>query len=444
MHEGLDADREKDMIQAAVNSGNVEMTRYLLGTSTFNISQSSYFLKQLALSAVYSSSVNVLSYLLEVCPWMLHAKYAKEFDGDKMDDRLLIHYAAEVGSHVMIECLVRSGLNVKDCVTSKGLTVLGIAARNGNLNVVDHLLNSNSAEDMLSLGAEPIVGAGAGGSIDIFKALVNVGFNPLQQNIYGETTLHAALMHGKEKLAFYIMEQYPTLKDINGKYARSPLHYAAAGGNVALLKHLIDIGLDTRYVDWYGCTILHIACLNRQKDVVKYMIQFHGYLRDMKDKFNKSALHFASQGGDIGIFVHLCNAGMNVNARTKNMNTMLHRACTRRNYEMINYLLHHYIGDMNQPDNDGGYPFHTAARLGDDAVLRIFIKHNVDICKLSSEAESILHISCIEGNFDTTQFILTHFPQLINLQDSSGKTAMEYAVDSGAVDIVKLFRKMNT
>ena len=56
------------------------------------------------------------------------------------------------------------------------------------------------------------------------------------------------------------------------------LHYSAHGGSVTLLTHLIDIGMDTRYMDEEGATILHIACLCGQKNAVMYLTQHHKYL----------------------------------------------------------------------------------------------------------------------------------------------------------------------
>ena len=124
-----------------------------------------------------------------------------------------------------------------------------------------------------------------------------------------------------------------------------------------------------------------------------------------------------------------------------NMGNMLHCACRHRNREMIEYLLQHYSDDMIQPDKGGWYPFHYAAHFGTEAILHLFLIHNVNICKFSSHGESILHISCRYANLHTARFILTQFPQLIPLKDNYGEKAMELAVRAGALDIVKLFRK---
>ena len=368
---------------------------------------------------------------------MLHANYSVKFKNGNEDQASLLYHAATSGSKVSVEFLVKSGLGIKDRTVIKEYTVLGTASRNGHLHVVDYLLSISTTADILSLGADPIVQAGGGGSVEIF----NVEFNPIQENKLGQTALHMALLNGKEELAFYIIKHYPMLIKINCEYDRSALHCVAEGGSVTLLKHLIDIGMDTRYVDKNGHTILHMSCVMGKKDASMYLIQYHQILLHVKNNAQKTALHSACEGGNVDIFKHLVNAGLNAHDRDRNMNNVLHNACIRRNYEMIEYLLHHYSDCMIQGDKYGWYPFHVAAESGDEAILRLFIQHNVDICKLTSYGKSILHISCHNANIDTTRFILAQFPQLIPLKDYDGKTAVERAVEAGAVDIVKLFRK---
>ena len=431
------------MIKRAVNSGNAEMTKkYLSSTSNLTITHHEDFLKRLVVSAIYSKSLLVLKSIIDKYPELLQREYQVTYKGGKTYNCSLVHHAAKAGSKEMLEFFTQYGLDVKQRTSEEERTVLGFAASNANLNVVDYLLNTNTADDILSLGADPIVMAGAGGSVEIFNKLVNVGFDPLQRSKYRQTTLHLALKSGKEELAFYIMKQYPTLIHMTGQYDRSVLHYAAAGGSVTLLRHLIDIGLDTRYVDEESLTILHVACLDGKRDVVMYLTEHHGYFLHIKSNSGRTALHHACNGGKVDIFKHLVTVGLDVHDRDNDMNNMIHLACCRRNHDMIAYLLQHYSDHMIQPTTKlGWYPFHTASWHGDEAILRLFMKHNVDICKLTSEGESILHISCRLANIHTARFILAQFPQLIPLKDNYGMTALERAVRAGEVDIVKLFRK---
>ena len=253
----------------------------------------------------------------------------------------------------MVEFLVQSGLDVKQQTSKKERTVLGFAATETHLNVVDYLLNTNTVEDILSLGADPIVMVGFGGSVEIFNRLVIVGFDPLQRNKNGQTTVHMALAFGKEELAFYIMKHFPSLISMTIQYGWSTLHCAAEGGSITLLQHLINIGLDTRYVDEDGETILHTACFAGKRDAVMFLTQHHMYLIHIKANDGRTALHHASEGGSVDVFKHLVTAGLNTHDCDNNMHNLLHYACCDRNHEMTENLLQQYSDHMIQQDEDG-------------------------------------------------------------------------------------------
>ena len=286
----------KAKIHAAVNAGNLEETKRLLSTSTLDLRHEGVFLKKLFVSAIDSDSLLILKYTSDKFRELLQCEYETSIDGDKHNCSLL-HYAAAAGSKEIVEFLVQSGLDVKQRTSEQEITVLGFAASKAHLHVVDYLLNINSTEDILSLGADPIVMAGEGGSVEIFNKLVNIGFDPMEKDKYGYTSLHLALKTGEEELAFYIMKQYPQSMHMTGKNDRSALHYAAFGGSVSLLKHLIDNGLDTRHVDKHGSTILHVACWAGKKDIVRYLTQDYEfiYLLRIEDNDGRTALDLASE-----------------------------------------------------------------------------------------------------------------------------------------------------
>ena len=160
------------MIQTAVNSGNAEMTNYLLSTSSLTLTHHGHFLKDIVVSAVYSKSLSVLKCILDKYPELLQCEYQMTYSGDKPDSCSLLHHCARSGSKELVEFLVQSGTDLKQRTSEHEITVLGFAASNAHHNVVDYLLNTNTVDDILSLGPDPIVMAGAGGSVEIFSKLV--------------------------------------------------------------------------------------------------------------------------------------------------------------------------------------------------------------------------------------------------------------------------------
>jgi hypothetical protein len=74
----------------------------------------------------------------------------------------------------------------------------------------------------------------------------------------------------------------------------SPLHLAAAGGHLAVLKSLIMHGARVEATDSDGRTALHRAVLGGQSSVIPYLIGA-GVSIDAKDCFGCAAIHYAAQ-----------------------------------------------------------------------------------------------------------------------------------------------------
>lgn len=52
----------------------------------------------------------------------------------------------------------------------------------------------------------------------------------------------------------------------------TPLHAASAGGQITVVKMLLELGVDVDAVNAFGNTSLHVACLNSNDIVVSELI----------------------------------------------------------------------------------------------------------------------------------------------------------------------------
>ena len=64
----------------------------------------------------------------------------------------------------------------------------------------------------------------------------------------------------------------------------TPLHAAAASGQISVVKLLLELGVEMDAVNAYGNTSLHVACLNGQDIVVSELISFGASLNALNHK----------------------------------------------------------------------------------------------------------------------------------------------------------------
>lgn len=89
----------------------------------------------------------------------------------------------------------------------------------------------------------------------------------------------------------------------------TPLHAAAASGQISVVKLLLELGVEVDAVNIYGNTALHVACLNGQDIVVSKLLEFHAAVNAVNHKGMVSPL-FAGLGRllNVNLFVpRLCH-----------------------------------------------------------------------------------------------------------------------------------------
>ena len=119
------------------------------------------------------------------------------------------------------------------------------------------------------------------------------------------------------------------VRDANGF---TVLHYAAKGGNEAVVELLIAEKSDL--LDIKGAnetTVLHLAAAAAAEGaeaVVDLLIKSRPDLLDVTDANGATALHCAAAGGTEAVVRLLIEKGANVDARAGNDSTVLHLAAT--------------------------------------------------------------------------------------------------------------------
>ncbi|CBJ48639.1 ankyrin domain protein [Ectocarpus siliculosus] len=122
---------------------------------------------------------------------------------------------------------------------------------------------------------------------------------------------------------------------------RTPLHFAASGGHVSMVRALIGAGADLDTADGDGCTPLHLAVFRGFEEVVQELVDA-GASVDTSDSEGETPLHTASAHGSLGMVKAILRGSResNLPCPTDHLEMPpLHRAALGGHCEVMSELL---------------------------------------------------------------------------------------------------------
>ncbi len=175
--------------------------------------------------------------------------------------------AANIDDTAKVVDLLKRGMDVNTADAS-GNTLAMIAARNGNLELLDFLLR-NRANTLRrnKYGDNAIMLATFRGNIEAVRRLLDVGASPDND---GWTAMHYAAFGGHADVATLLIERGADL-DAIAPNGQTPLMLAAGAGKLALVRILVEADADMDLEDYEGRTALILAIKNEHAPVVEYL-----------------------------------------------------------------------------------------------------------------------------------------------------------------------------
>lgn len=292
-----------------------------------------------------------------------------------------------------------------------------------------------------------------------------------------ETSLHELARQGRLDELRVLVKQHGASAVADDKGAT--LLYAAAEGNqVAVMKHVIESGVDCNAVDSEGNSALHIAVQNGSIEALHLLLN-NGARDDVCNNCGDPPLHIAVRGTNYQLVSAILEHPINILVRGFRNCTTFHVIAEQDNVEALKIIADSHLhgnlfkeNSFSAVNDDDTTPLHVAARKGSYQVLDFLLSKAVEhgykpeavttfldkemITPLhfaveggSIEAVKILlkfgasptltrgvqlpplHLAAFQGQVEIVEAMVQQYgPEILQFRDEEGRTAIHLAVTS--------------
>ncbi|KAB2018874.1 hypothetical protein ES319_D08G259900v1 [Gossypium barbadense] len=235
----------------------------------------------------------------------------------------------------------------------------------------------------------------------------------------GSTPLEAAAGCGEELIVELLLAHKASTERSEWS-SWGPIHRAAVGGHVEVLRLLFLKGANVDALTKDGNTALHLAVEERRKDCIRLLLA-NGSKPDVRNtKEGDTPLHIAAGLGDEQIVKLLLQKGANKDIRNKTGKTAYDVAVEYGHVRLFDALK---LGDS----------LCFAARKGEVRSIQRLIENGAAINGRDQHGWTALHRASFKGRIDTVKTLIDKGID-IDLKDEEGYTALHCAVESGHTD----------
>ncbi|KAK3588331.1 hypothetical protein CHS0354_020954 [Potamilus streckersoni] len=407
-----------NILQYACLEGNKEMAFHLMDNYSvmlYNVGKGVYTVSH---CAAYGGSIAIFKRVFKLMNVSCRADSSKCYD--------------ETESHHE----KHASLRVR---TKAGETLLHMACLNGKLEMTQYLIAKypDMVNEVNQHKASLAHYAAEGGNISVLQYLIDHGLDPWCRTDTQQTLLHMSCISGQLEITEYLLEKYTDMINEVDNEKRTPAHYAAYIGDVSVVQPMTDQVVDLSCGSAAQQILTYSSCTKSHLKIITYMIKKNPYVINGVDSCNETPAHYAAKTGTIPVLQYLIDKGLNPWCRTDTQETLLHKACIAGQLEMTQYLLEKYPDMIKEVDNCERTPGHYAAQSRNIRVLQYLIDQGLDPWCRTTSQETLLHLSCIAGRLEMTQYLVEKYSDMIKEVDKRNESPGHYAVQNSNVDVLQ-------
>ncbi|XP_046358515.2 uncharacterized protein LOC124136592 isoform X2 [Haliotis rufescens] len=254
--------------------------------------------------------------------------------------------------------------------------------------------------------------------------------------------LHLACYYGNRTVVSILTEHnFEINKQVSGgkedgaiPAESTPISVASLQGHTSTVELLLKHGANVEVVDVNYNTPLHIACIQRHRDIVTTMVAACRGIMSERNIDGNTPIHLVCQTGDINIVEILLNLDCDCSLLNYGNYLPLDIACEQGDEGVVKALLHKWGYPV--PYDGSDTPLHKACRAGFPWIVQLLLMYDAER-SVNVDAGHPLLIAIKQNRPCIASMLMTKKTSMLVL-DGYGNTVLWSACKGGHVEIVKL------
>ncbi|KAM9387734.1 inversin [Phaethornis superciliosus] len=263
------------------------------------------------------------------------------------------------------------------------------------------------------------------------------------QDYEGRTPLHFAVADGNVAVVDVLTSYEGCNVTSYDNLFRTPLHWAALLGHAQIVHLLLERNkFGTIPSDSQGATPLHYAAQSNFAETVEVFLK-HPSVKDDSDLEGRTSFMWAAGKGSDDVIRTMLSLKLDIdiNMTDKYAGTALHAAALSGHVSTVKLLLEHNA-QVDALDVMKHTPLFRACEMGHKEVIQTLIKGGARVDLVDQDGHSPLHWAALGGNADVCQILIENKINP-NVQDYAGRTPLQCAAYGGYINCMVVLLENN-
>jgi ankyrin repeat protein len=233
--------------------------------------------------------------------------------------------------------------------------------------------------------------------------------------------IHDAAGNGDMVKVMELLTAEPSLIDARDRMEKTPLHWAAQGGQLAVAKYLVALGANVNAANIQKETPLVYAAEGGHLKLAKMLVASGADL-NVRTTLLAAPIHYAIWADKADMVKLLLKKGADYKwDRGTGFTLILHEAANQQSLENVELFIKKGL-DVNAKNKVGATPLHFAAMHGTPEIVSLLIKKGADVNAVSQNDWWPLDLAVKRGQAEIVALLLNAGAQ-VNVKDKKSQRA---------------------